>query len=737
MARTDGTVYINTEVDANGFDSGINSMQSSIGKFGKALKKLGNTITTVFAAKKLVNFAKEAIELGSDLQEVQNVVDVTFTTMSEKVDEFAQKAAKTAGLSETMAKKYVGTFGSMADAFGFTEEQSYQMSTALTQLSGDVASFYNITQDEAYTKLKSVFTGETESLKDLGVVMTQTALDSYAMANGFGMTTSQMSEQQKVALRYQFVMDQLSAASGDFQRTSTGWANQMRILSLNIESLKANIGQGLINLFTPLIQVLNAVIERLTVVGTMFKEFTERIMGKSATEGTSKVSESLSDLSEGYELSAEGIEDYAEATEEAADANKKSLSSFDDLNMLTSGISDNLADSGFGNISITSPTTGIDNTQASETESIFSRISKKISEIANKFPIIQSIITGIKNGIALVKEIATDLYNLFIAPFADNKDGFLMVAQDIIAFMADIVTTIVEGINEAINYFAEVYKKSIQPVVQDITEGISHIISLVLQWWEDYMKPVLDKWGESFSQMWDEHISPLMEKLATFFGYVIEKIGEVWNEVLQPFIEWIAREVLPAITPAIEGIGEAFITAFGVVGDVVGYFIDALTGLVDFVAGAFMGDWESAWNGLTDVFKGIINTLVGVFEGFVNFVIDAINSIIDGANSLSGTIGFDVNIPSIPRLSIPKLATGAVIPPNAPFLAMLGDQRNGTNIEAPLDTIKQGLAEVLAEMGINVTFEVEGDEAGIFKVTQRQAKMFTKQTGKPAYPTGG
>lgn len=139
--------------------------------------------------------------------------------MSKQVDTFAQGAAASFGLSETMAKKFTGTFGAMAKAFGFNEKAAYEMSTALTGLAGDVASFYNISQDEAYTKLKSVFTGETESLKDLGVVMTQSALDSYTLANGFGKTTKAMSEGEKVALRYKFVQDQLALASGDFIRT--------------------------------------------------------------------------------------------------------------------------------------------------------------------------------------------------------------------------------------------------------------------------------------------------------------------------------------------------------------------------------------------------------------------------------------------------------------------------------------------------------------------------------------
>ncbi len=161
------------------------------------------------------------------------------------------------------------------------------MSTTLTGLAGDVASFYNISQDEAYTKLKSVFTGETETLKDLGIVMTQSALDSYALANGYGKVTAKMSEAEKVALRYKFVQDQLSTASGDFIRTADGWANQVRVLKLQFDSLKATIGQGLINVLTPVIQVINRIISKLMSLANAFKAFTEMVTGKKGGGGAS------------------------------------------------------------------------------------------------------------------------------------------------------------------------------------------------------------------------------------------------------------------------------------------------------------------------------------------------------------------------------------------------------------------------------------------------------------------
>ena len=226
-------------------------------------KKAGIALVAAFSVKKRVECGAQCIELGSDLQEVQNVVDVTFPRMGSQVDAFAKEAAASFGLSETMAKRFTGTFGAMAKAFGFSEKAAYEMSTTLTGLAGDVASFYNISQDEAYTKLKSVFSGETETLKDLGVVMTQNALDAYALANGYGKTTQAMSEMEKVALRYQFVQDQLSASSGDFIRTSDSWANQVRILKLQFDSLKATIGQGLINVLTPVIKVINTIIGKL------------------------------------------------------------------------------------------------------------------------------------------------------------------------------------------------------------------------------------------------------------------------------------------------------------------------------------------------------------------------------------------------------------------------------------------------------------------------------------------
>ena len=323
IKKTSGKTSEKIKKDAENAGSGAKAaISNAAGSITGMFAKIAKAAAGAFAIKKLVSFGKEAIELGSDLSEVQNVVDVTFGNMSDKVDEFAKSAAMSYGLSETMAKKYTGTFGSMAKAFGFAQEDAYNMGTALTGLAGDVASFYNITQDEAYTKLKSVFTGETESLKDLGVVMTQTALDAYALANGFGKTTKDMTEAEKVALRFAFVQNQLSAASGDFARTSGGWANQVRILKLQFDSLKATIGQGLINVLLPVVRGINFVLGKLTTLANAFKSFTELITGNksSGSGGGGALADGMGELPDATAPAADGLEGVSDAADDAADA---------------------------------------------------------------------------------------------------------------------------------------------------------------------------------------------------------------------------------------------------------------------------------------------------------------------------------------------------------------------------------------------------------------------------------
>ena len=327
------------------------SMESA---FSSSFKKIGAMAAAAFSVQAVGKFVGSCLELGSNLSEVQNVVDTAFPKMSAQVDAFAKNAMGSFGLSETVAKQYMGTFGAMSKAFGFAEQDAYEMSATLTGLAGDVASFYNLDPSEAYTKLKSVFTGETESLKDLGVVMTQVALDQYALANGFGKTTSAMSEQEKVSLRLAFVTDQLSLASGDFIRTQDSWANQTRVLALRFDALKASLGKGFIAVFTPIVKGINWVLANLQPLADSFASLMEMLTGSSGDTGggsgaaLADTSADLSSATDAADSLGSGLSDTGKKGESAAKKIKKAFAGVDTINKLSFDSGSSGSDSGSG-----------------------------------------------------------------------------------------------------------------------------------------------------------------------------------------------------------------------------------------------------------------------------------------------------------------------------------------------------------------------------------------------------
>lgn len=338
---TIGQVQLDLLLNSQNFQSQLNNavrqsvQQAMAGRarsqVTQAFTKLGQIAAAAFSVKALVDFSKKAISLGADLTEVQNVVDVVFTNMSADVDKFAKASLRNFGLSETMAKQYIGTMGAMAKSFGFTEREAYTMGTTLTGLAGDVASFYNLSADEAYSKLRGVFTGETEGLKSIGVTMTQAALDQYALAKGYGKTTAKMSEQEKVALRYLFVQERLTDAQGDFIRSSNSWSNQMRLLTGQWQQFQTNIGQGLISALTPALQAINRLMERLVRLSALFKAVMQQLYGKQET-GAGSAATAQAEAMQTLATNTGAVGNAAQKTAKKL----KSLMGFDELNILPS-----------------------------------------------------------------------------------------------------------------------------------------------------------------------------------------------------------------------------------------------------------------------------------------------------------------------------------------------------------------------------------------------------------------
>lgn len=567
----DGSVIIDTRMDTTGVQNGVSAIKQSFNGLGSAVKKIGLLIGGAFAVGKLVQFGKECLELGSNLAEVQNVVDVTFTTMSDKVNEFAKNAMTSAGLSETMAKQYVGTFGAMSKSFGFSEAQAYDMSTALTQLTGDVASFYNISQDLAYIKLKSVFTGETETLKDLGVVMSQSALDQYALANGYGKTTSEMTEQEKVALRLAFVQKQLSAASGDFIRTSDSWANQVRVMQLQLQSLKATVGQGLINIFTPVLKVINVLLGKLATLANAFKSFTELITGKKSSGQTSGSGAGLAgtgaiaDTADQYGQAADNAEKLADANKDNATATKKAnketknyLSSLDEVHKASSteGTSSTPSGSGSGGTGsggggLPSSVGSVDYGSLAEGENALDKISdsaKKLADLLKKLwkPFQdawkkegKNTINAAKTALDGLKKLAVSVGKSLVEVWT-NGTGTTMLTT-----MLRIAQNVLKTVGNIASGFADAWSKN--NVGTQIIQNIADALMVVMQFVEKIAEDTAT-WAANLD------FYPLLESISNLtstFAPILESIGNVlewiYNNIVLPMLKWLIETGIPTV----------------------------------------------------------------------------------------------------------------------------------------------------------------------------------------------
>jgi hypothetical protein len=631
----DGSIIIDTKLDTSGIDNGVSRIKQSFNGLGSAVKKIGLLIGGAFAVGKLVQFGKECVALGSDLAEVQNVVDVTFTTMSDKVNEFAKNAMTTAGLSETMAKRYVGTFGAMSKSFGFSEQQAYDMSTALTQLTGDVASFYNISQDLAYIKLKSVFTGETETLKDLGVVMTQSALDQYALANGYGKTTSAMTEQEKVALRLAFVQKQLSAASGDFIRTSDSWANQVRVMQLQLQSFKATVGQGLINIFTPVLKVINILLGKLATLANAFKSFTELITGKKSSGQTSGSGAGLAgtdviaDTADQYGQAADNAEKLADANKDNATATKKAnketknyLSSLDEIHKVTSTGSNSSStpssSGGGGGVSggLSGAVNNVDYGSLAEGETAIEKMSKPLDSIIKKFKKLAKLLSkGFWDGLGDYKPIFDDikeninsigksLQNIFtdsevIGAASDFLDTFAYSIGRVSGSFLRIGITIAQNLIGGIEKFLKQNTSRIKTYLIDMFDIGSEVAQIEGNF-SSALAEVFSAFGGEIAQQITANIIGIFSNISMTAMGLCARLGrDMLNMIAQPFID--NKDILKS---AVEGTLGVIETITDGLSTVIQNLSDLVTALYDEHLKPF---FDSIANGLSTIFGTLID----------------------------------------------------------------------------------------------------------------------------------
>lgn len=753
-----------------------NAVAKQTDRIKSAFSKIGKTVGLALSAAAIFNFGKSCVSLGSDLAEVQNVVDVTFGSLNEAVNQFAENALEQFGLSETSAKQYSSTLGAMLKSMGFTTQAAADMSMKMTGLAADMASFYNLDNDAAFEKIRAGISGETEPLKQLGINLSVANLEQYALTQGITKSYNAMNQQEQALLRYNYLLSVTADAQGDFARTSDGWANQVRVLTEKFNALKASIGKGLIAVLTPVVKALNTLLSYILTVTDAFSNMIAKLTG-----GSKKTSTSVSGIGTSLGGATGAADSLADSTNKAGGAAKKAakefagLGSWDEVHTLDKGSDDsgsgggaaggdisesfvdaaNEADSalnpvldkviekmkelkelftsgfkaGLGDVDFSGILTsiqgikeslkdiftdpavlgaandcankiayalgqttgamasigitiatnllgGIDQYLANNKDRIKNflvdmfNIQGRMAEIQGNFAQAAANIFSVfggENGQAVTANIIgifadafmgvttlgakfqADMMNVIAQPFIDNQESIKEALDGTMGVISEGLATIKGVVDETMSSMNAMYDEHIAPLMESIASGLSELVGTLTDAYNTYILPVLQALQDKFNSVVNEHLQPAIDKAIEFIGKAADAVKAIWENVLQPFLNWFIENIAPVIATALETVGGLFMTVFGVISDVVGNIFDALGGLMDFITGVFTGDWGKAWEGIKELFGGIWNAILsllsgvwelikGVIKGAIDIVVSVLTFALNGIKDLFTTI---------------------------------------------------------------------------------------------------
>lgn len=700
-----------------------NEIESSLGSaFSNLASKIGGIMATAFAFDEIFEFGKKAVELGSDLAEVQNVVDVTFGGASGVIDDFAKNAIKQFGLSELSAKQFSSTMGAMLKSMGgFNDAEIVEISTALAGLAGDMASFYNLDAQEAFDKLRSGISGETEPLKQLGINLSVANLEAFALAQGISKSYDKMTEQEKALLRYNYLLNATADAQGDFARTQDSWANQTRILTEEFNSLKGTLGQGLINVLNPLVTSINSsLMPTLQGLADKFLELTE----------TFSWDDLIGDVDFGPILSSLG--EFGSKCSELAGIIGSGLKWAWDTVLVPLG-----------------------------TWTINAGLPGILDALASAFGAVAS-------AIEWLAPLGSALWNNFLQPLA-SFTGDLLAATfqalaEAITWVGDAISSLFENVLPSISEIGEKIKE-IFPQIADTAltafeNAGNYAVTGMIQPIDSGLDQIAVKGTETANQLGadmqnataaagaaglttvettvaamdavtaaeQESIAAATEATVAGNQQLLDGVtanaaaanatmatnaASTGNQIANSYTDAANTVSATAFTP-IEESGTATAEATGEA------FDDAANTMK--TAWADMGPWfdsnvaspvKAAIDGMKAKWSEMESATASAWANMVATVQSSVQQIQSAINSITGKTVY-VNVvqtgaayssasaydglaysPAAYDITpqIPYLATGAVIPPRAPFLAMLGDQMNGRNLEAPEELLRKIVRE--------------------------------------------
>lgn len=607
------------EKAANAFEAKMKTISSKLKGVGDALSGMGEKLT-LGVTTPLALASKKMVSEASDFKENINKIDVAFGDSAKAVKDWADDATKNFGLSMNQALEATSLFGDMATSMGLTQPEASKMSTSLAGLAGDLASFKNVSIDQAMTALNGVFTGETESLKQLGIVMTETNLEEFA--GGLGLVYKEMSQAEKVQLRYNYVMAMSANAQGDYARTSDGTANSMRTFQASIENLSIALGQHLLPLITPLIQKATEMVTAFANADPQMQKLVLKLGAVAAAAGPVLV---ILGKVVGAVGGVTGVIGKLGA----------GITRLGGMKSVLTGVF----------TAITSPV-GIAIAAITALVAAFAYLMATNEDFRNSImESVSTIMSALKPAVTAIMDVLKELGGVLMNTVSSVLQALAPVLSTIVNLIAQVIAALAPLIAQLVSSLAPIIT-SIVMVVSNILTALMPplvaIINTVMAAVQALIPPIMQIIGVVV-----DVISTVMQVISPIISFIGEIISTIVS-IIAPIIEVVAG-IIGQIVSFISPLIEIFAGIFGAIFDVVGSVFGAIWGVI---SGVFSGI-QNAWNGLTafvgGIFDGIsaaFDALVSIVKGVINGVISAINGAIWVINLIPG-----VNIGSIPYLA--------------------------------------------------------------------------------------
>ena len=618
-----------------------NAIYKGVEKTISAIIKL--VVGMVATITALLTALYKLADYGGDLQAANNMVAQSFGDMTSELEGFCNVAKETYGLTETMAKKTAGLFMNMSNSMGIARSEGEKMALSLAALSGDMASFYNKDQNDIMLALKSVYTGETETLKNYAIVLTEANLEQYMLEKGIKASYQEMNQAEKTLLRYAYVMETTTAVQGNFARTGDNYVTTLASIKAELGKLLEILGKVAIQLLTPMLKVVSVIITKLQVMAQVLSDCLQTMFGLVATSGVMGVDNTLFDW--------DNEEDQANKTIDSIKSKMQSLAGVDTINTLQEPSSSK--NGGLGSIETYEKLKTILETLSNYKTGLEKGIDK------SKFSWVETLMQWIKDRVENAKYSFQNAFaNIDFGPL---KESWGQLSEQLGPF----IDWLIDKLAIVSAWFIE----HILPHLLDIGDALLEIVPLIVdaidwEWLGGIIESVLAFISDKLKEFktWCEenpdalsNIMNLIIKIVGFIAFILPLLVDATTAFLTicEVVLFLATTCMPVLISTLSSI----------VGYVVSQFVPMIIKGIEICVEKLVSFGRLIGNVFYEVVQGIasmFNNIPNMIVAGLNLAIKMINTVLQAMNSIKfdipdwvpeiGGKSFGFNMPQIPQL---------------------------------------------------------------------------------------